>query len=98
MIARLRHWAGANRGRAIAAAAGLVCLLVLVYRFAFRAEPTRASPERAVSVAADVARTGDMPVYLDGIGTVTPRAMVTVRPRVDGHLMTIHFVEGQTVA
>jgi len=98
MIARLRRWAAANRGRAIAAATGLLCLLVLVYRFAFRGAPTPAAPERTVSVAADVARTGDMPVYLDGIGTVTPRATVTVRSRVDGHLMAVHFVEGQAVA
>jgi len=98
MMARLLRWAGANRGRAIAAAAGLLCLLVLFYRFAFQAEPTRGAPERTVSVAADVARTGDMPVYLDGIGTVTPRATVTVHPRVDGHLMAVHFVEGQSVA
>jgi membrane fusion protein, multidrug efflux system len=98
MTTRLRRWAGEHRALAAAWAAGLLVLLVLLYRFAFRAEPTRAAPERTASVAAETARTGDMPVYLDGIGTVTPRAMVTVHPRVDGHLMAVHFVEGQAVA
>jgi multidrug efflux system membrane fusion protein len=98
MTTRLRRWAGEHRGLAAAWAAGLLLLLVLLYRFAFRAEPTRPAPERTASVAAETARTGDMPVYLDGIGTVTPRATVTVHPRVDGHLMAVHFVEGQAVA
>ena len=98
MIIRLRRWAAEHRGLAAAYAAGLVLLVVLLYRVAFRAEPTRAAPERTASVAADAARTGDVRVYLDGIGTVTPRAMVTVHPRVDGHLMAVHFTEGQTVA
>jgi multidrug efflux system membrane fusion protein len=98
MTNRLRRWAGEHRGLAAAWAAGLLLLLVLLYRFAFRAEPTRPAPERTASVAAETARTGDMPVYLDGIGTVTPRATVTVHPRVDGHLMAVHFVEGQAVA
>src|SRR5262249_2103423 len=36
--------------------------------------------------------------HLDGIGTVTPRATVTVHTRVDGELVAVHFQEGQTVA
>jgi len=39
----------------------------------------------------------NVPVHLDAIGTVTARATVTVRTRVDGQLMRVLFREGQTV-
>ena len=52
---------------------------------------------RPVPVVAEPARTGDIPVYIDGLGAVTPIATVTVRSRVDGQLMAVHFQEGQMV-
>ena len=56
-----------------------------------------ATAGRPVPVVAEAARQGDIPVYLDGIGTVTPLATVTVKSRVDGQLMTVPFKEGQLV-
>jgi len=50
-----------------------------------------------VSVAAAAAQLGNMPVYLDGLGTVTAYYAVTVRTRVDGQLMNVYFREGQFV-
>jgi multidrug efflux system membrane fusion protein len=52
---------------------------------------------RPVPVVAEPARSGDIRVYLDGLGAVTPLATVTVRSRVDGQLMAVHFTEGQMV-
>ena len=41
--------------------------------------------------------TGDMPVVLQGLGTVTPLATVTVKSQISGYLTEIKFREGQTV-
>jgi multidrug efflux system membrane fusion protein len=41
--------------------------------------------------------TGDMPITLIGLGTVTPLATVTVQSQISGQIMHIAFKEGQTV-
>jgi multidrug efflux system membrane fusion protein len=43
------------------------------------------------------AQTGDMPITLIGLGTVTPLATVTVQSQISGQIMHIAFKEGQTV-
>ncbi len=50
-----------------------------------------------IPIAVSPARLGDMPVYLDGLGSVTAYYNVTVRSRVDGQLMSVPVREGQYV-
>ncbi|MFZ1909507.1 MAG: MdtA/MuxA family multidrug efflux RND transporter periplasmic adaptor subunit, partial [Burkholderiales bacterium] len=51
----------------------------------------------AAPVIVATAQQGDVHVYLSGLGTATPLETVTVHPRVDGQLMSVHFREGQLV-
>lgn len=50
-----------------------------------------------VPVVAGAVEKKDMPIYLDGLGTVQAFNTVTVRTRVDGELTQIRFKEGQNV-
>jgi membrane fusion protein, multidrug efflux system len=48
-------------------------------------------------VAEVPARTGNMPMVLNGLGTVTPLATVTVQSQINGQITQIAFKEGQSV-
>ena len=55
-------------------------------------------PSRStVSVIAKAAVKGNLPVYLNGLGTVTGLRTVTVKSRVDGELVKMAFQEGELV-
>ena len=43
------------------------------------------------------AETGNIGVYVTGLGAITPIYTVTVKSRVDGQLMSVHFKEGDLV-
>jgi len=51
----------------------------------------------SVPVVVAATTKGDLPVYLNGLGTVTPLNTVTIRSRVDGQLINVAFKEGQFV-
>ena len=50
-----------------------------------------------IPVVAAQAQRSDLPVYFNGLGTVTAFNTVTVRSRVDGQIVKINFTEGQFV-
>ncbi len=57
----------------------------------------RAAGGAPVSVNIAKVVRSDVPIYLNGLGTVTPLATVTVRPQIAGQITKIAFQEGQMV-
>jgi membrane fusion protein, multidrug efflux system len=65
-----------------------------------RARETAATPPPAppaVPVVAGTVASGDVPIYLRGIGTVIAYNTVVVRSQIQGQITKITFIEGQTV-
>jgi multidrug efflux system membrane fusion protein len=56
-----------------------------------------ARPDLAVPVLAATPRIQDVPVYLEGVGSVRALNNVLVRAQVDGKLILVNFTEGQDV-
>ena len=107
---RLRHpdppvttRARGRRGRWIA---GVLTVLVLAGTgAAIHYWPEWRQPQRGARGRPDVtpvlvatAKTQDVPVWLDALGTVQALNTVTIKPMVDGPLLEVRFREGQDVA
>jgi multidrug efflux system membrane fusion protein len=56
-----------------------------------------APADRAVPVSVATVAQQDIPIWLEGLGTVTPIATVNVKTLVDGPLVSVNFKEGQLV-
>jgi len=88
-----------TRARPVLAVAACVALLAL---FAWRglhkpaSAAARNSPQ-TVAVDTALASRADVPIYLQGLGTVQAFYTVTVTARVDGELQKVAFAEGQSV-
>ncbi|MBI5589747.1 MAG: MdtA/MuxA family multidrug efflux RND transporter periplasmic adaptor subunit [Deltaproteobacteria bacterium] len=54
-------------------------------------------PAPGIPVSIAPARKADVGVYISGLGSVIPLSTVNVRSRVDGQLIEVHFLEGQSV-
>jgi multidrug efflux system membrane fusion protein len=87
---------------AIVAAAGIAAVTISPIRSALWPEvkaadapPPAAAP--GVPVTGGTVEAKDMPVFLNGIGTVQAFNMVTIKSRVDGQIVKVSFREGQEV-
>jgi len=78
---------------------GLVLALLAIWYLVhwFAKTPAKAGGPPSVPVAAAAVRQGDIDVYLDALGTVTPVYTVTLASRVAGELTELHYKEGQIV-
>lgn len=55
----------------------------------------RGQPPAGISVV--TARQGQVGVFVNGLGAVTPIYTVSIKPRIDGELLAVNYVEGQLV-
>ncbi len=85
------HWIVA--GLLVIALAFLLWLIVS----AFMKPKKKAGPPPPTPVAAAPVTTGNIDIYLDALGTVTPVYTVTVASRVAGELTQVRYQEGQMV-
>jgi multidrug efflux system membrane fusion protein len=82
-------------GTVAAIALGAVTAGYLVDRAPHPAEA--AAPPPPVPVVAQQVKSGDVPIYLLGVGTVIAYNNVIVRSQITGQLVKISFTQGQTV-
>src|SRR3979411_2529604 len=76
----------------------LATLLVFTWRVLHKpADAASGTASLAIAVDTATANHSDVPIYLQGLGTVQAFYTVTVTARVDGELQKIAFTEGQTV-
>ena len=87
--------------RAVMAGAGIALVAgIVIWNNGDKAKPAADKPGRGgggVAVETAAASRADVPVYLEGLGTVQAFNTVTISSRVDGALQKVGFVEGQQV-
>jgi membrane fusion protein, multidrug efflux system len=93
---RLRDMAREHRIAFILAVVAIVLVLALIAHALFKSKPKPAPPQ-AIPVTLAPVTVGNIDVYLDALGTVTPVYTVTVVSRVAGEITEIRFKEGQIV-
>jgi len=93
--------AATGRRRRIWWIIGIAVLVVLGLRWRALSIATPAGGRfgAGAPIAVGIAKvgTGDVPITINALGTVTPLATVTVHPQVSGPLIRIAFTEGQIV-
>ncbi len=62
-----------------------------------RNKPPATKSARVIPVSTAIVQRRDMPLYLNGLGTVTAFKTVTIRSRVEGELISVTFDEGEFV-
>lgn len=96
-VQRKSRWAG----RVVSIALTLLIVGGIGYivwnAFQKRQSETRTRPDFGVPVLAASPKVQDVPVYLDGVGSVRALNNVTVRAQVEGKLISVNFKEGQDV-
>jgi multidrug efflux system membrane fusion protein len=73
----------------------ICCGLLVASACGRKAPASFERPPAPVSVAQAVTR--DVPVYIDAIGKIAAREVVSVQPQVSGRVTQIHFVDGADV-
>ena len=91
------------RRRSAILVAAMIAVLAGAGVFAFRHQlpfeksEAAPAPPPAVPVVAGVVNSGNVPIYLRGVGTVIAYNTLVVRSQIQGQITQIAFTEGQTV-
>jgi len=75
----------------------VVLAVVLIWRHLAAAKKVAPAPPKITITTATAAK-GDIGVYLDAIGTVTPVYTASITSQVNGLVVAVHFKEGQLVS
>ncbi|MEX0753327.1 MAG: efflux RND transporter periplasmic adaptor subunit [Xanthobacteraceae bacterium] len=94
-MAKNRRWIAVGLGAVIVL--GAVALMMVPEQEVEQRRSSRLGGGGAVPVLVIPARLADVPIYLDGVGTAKALNTVTVRPQVEGKLISMNFKEGQDV-
>jgi membrane fusion protein, multidrug efflux system len=78
-------------------ALSIVITFGLLWLTSLRSSSAKSETEDAVPVVTETARRQDIPVYLNGLGSVQALNTVTVRAQIDGKIIKVNFQEGQDV-
>jgi membrane fusion protein, multidrug efflux system len=97
------HGSESHRRKVMWSIIGILLLLVVVVAVVLMwrhheaaIKPKPAPPKITITTA--TAKTGDIGVYLDSIGTVTPVYTDSITSQVTGSVVAVHFKEGQLVS
>ena len=74
----------------------LALVVVLLWRHHESAKKPKAAPPK-INITTATATKGNIGVYLDEIGTVTPVYTDSITSQVDGLVIAVHYTEGQVV-
>src|SRR3954469_23269572 len=94
MTANQRRWLR----RLVVLAVFVTVIVVFNHSFQKNAKSAQPPAPPSIPVVTAVAKKGDQPIYLTGLGTVTAFMTVTLRTRVDGELLKVAVHEGQMVS
>ena len=89
-----------RRRRRFAIWAVVLLVFALVVWGAMRAGEKRKAPAAApppVTVTTTTVTRGDLPIYIDAIGTVTPIYTASITSQATGSVVAVHYQEGQLV-
>jgi membrane fusion protein, multidrug efflux system len=78
-------------------AVSIVITFGLLWLTSLRSSSAKSETEDTVPVVTEAARRQDIPVYLNGLGSVQALNTVTVRAQIDGKIIKVNFQEGQDV-
>jgi multidrug efflux system membrane fusion protein len=83
--------------RRLIVAVGLVLIGAAVWQLGLRSRRPPPAPPPAIPVTAETADASDVPVYVEGLGSIQAFNTVAVKTRIDGQITDVMFKEGQEV-